>query len=66
MAEPNIGEKVEVLYMGAWIEGKIAGFANAESDPKVGPVRVYTVDTPKAFIGGVSVQNGTMRLKRSE
>ena len=60
----KIGDEVEVLYAGDWVPGKIVSQQNAEADSKQQPVRLFSVDTGKAVVMGVSPENGNVRARK--
>jgi hypothetical protein len=66
----NIGDPVEVLYLGEWTPGKVVSAENlhrsnpaAKEQRPSKPLWVYAVDTPKGRVNGVAVEYGTMRVK---
>jgi hypothetical protein len=60
----KIGDEVEVLYAGEWLPGKIVSQQNVEADPKQQAVRVFSVDTGKSVVMGVSAENGNLRVRK--
>lgn len=67
----KIGEQVEVLYLGQWIPGTIKSLTRPSYEQNrvrmteataAGPLEVCGVETEKAYVAGVAVAYGTMRV----
>lgn len=67
----KIGDPCEVLYLGQWVPGTIkhmqtptyeSAGSRVQETGKSGPVVICGIETEKAYVQGVAIQYGTMRL----